>query len=60
VELSAADSDCADRVVRLLYEVRAGGVQAIQAGDSGAVADGDVHMPGTYVAGRDLHVGSDG
>jgi hypothetical protein len=48
------------RVVRLLYEVRAGGVQAIQASDSGAVADGDVHMPGTYVAGRDLHVGSDG
>ncbi|MFI0447470.1 hypothetical protein [Actinomadura sp. 6N118] len=33
------------------------GARHIQVNDSGAVAGNDLHQSGTYVAGRDLHIG---
>lgn len=59
-EVLEADPDFADTLSRLLDAAQAAGVQALRVSDSGAVAGGDVTMRGTYVAGRDLHIGTDG
>jgi hypothetical protein len=48
------DPEFAATLIRLVEET-----QSIQVTDSGAVAGRDVTMRGTYVAGRDLHIGGE-
>ncbi|MDX6740847.1 hypothetical protein [Actinocorallia sp. A-T 12471] len=55
-ELLAADPDFAATLTPLVNAAKAEGPRHVQASQSGAVAGGDVHQSGTYVAGRDLHI----
>lgn len=54
-ELLAADPDFTATLERLVGEAKT--VSTIHAEDSGAVAGGNMNISGTYVAGRDMHVG---
>jgi hypothetical protein len=56
-ELLEEDPEFAATVARLLDEAETAGARTIQAVDSGAVAGGNVTMDGTYIAGRDMHIG---
>ncbi|MEU9023624.1 hypothetical protein [Actinomadura sp. NPDC048394] len=56
-ELIEADPDFATRLERLVEELKAVDARHLQVADSGAVAGGDFHQSGTYVAGRDLRIG---
>lgn len=54
-ELLATDPEFASLIEEMVTEAKSAG--AIQVSDSGAVAGGNVNLKGTYVAGRDMHIG---
>ncbi|MFC4054088.1 hypothetical protein ACFOY4_30720 [Actinomadura syzygii] len=56
-ELLASDPDFAAHLEQLLEQVDQAEIRQLQITDSGAVAANDLHQSGTYVAGRDLHIG---
>ncbi|MGH3243298.1 MAG: hypothetical protein ACRDNL_23165 [Spirillospora sp.] len=56
-ELLEADPDFAARLEHLVEQAGQVEVRQVQVTDSGAVAANDLHQSGTYVAGRDLHIG---
>ena len=52
------DPEFAKQVEGMLAEIRNVRME-VQATETGIVAGGDVHMTGTYVSGRDMHIGRD-
>ena len=56
-ELIESDADFAASLESLVQQAQEAGARRLQVTDSGAVAGGDVNQAGTYVAGRDMHIG---